>query len=210
MKGMGIMLKRLYKQTRQIDRLDNRLAESLLGSSQYFTKVLGEPARDNSGFLFPVKDGALSSIKVGYEVDNKFLGKVYGMVLDGRVAARGSTRCCSEKAELAYSGIVLKGAPFFKPPKKTSPGKEGLLVQALNRDQHILDMCRSIDAEFLRVFFDYRQEVWRIQMRPYGGSVVALMFPPMRYKVMLPRGHAQVMYAVLKGIASVIQKLQRI
>ncbi|HBL23838.1 MAG TPA: hypothetical protein DDZ40_06940 [Deltaproteobacteria bacterium] len=200
------LLERVFKTTRQLDRLDKALADSLLNSSRYFTGVLGEPIRDNSGFLFPGEDGLLSSLKVSYEVDNKFLGKIYAMVVDGKVAA-GSTNCSSENAELCYSGMILKGSPFFKRSRQKGNGQAGYLVKSLNQDQRILDMCKSLDTEFLRVFFDPKQGAWRIQIRPYGGSVVVLMFPPMRYKVMLPKGHAKGMYTVLKSIASVIQKL---
>lgn len=200
------LLERFYRRTRQVDRLDKALANSLLNSSRYFTGILGEPVRDNSGFLFPGEDGFLLSLKVSYEVDNKFLGKIYAMVVDGKVAA-GSANCSSEKAELCYSGMILKRSPFFKRSRRKGIEQTGYLVQSLNQDQHILNMCKNLDTEFLQVFFDSVQGVWRIRIRPYGGSVVVLMFPPMRYKVMLPKGHAKEMYAVLKAIASVIQKL---
>jgi hypothetical protein len=203
---MRLMLKRFCTPVKRVERLEKRLVDSLRNSSQYFTKVLGEPTRDRDGFLFPIDGSALFSIKVRYEVDNKFLGKIYGMIVDGRVAAQ-NIHDASEKAELSYSGILSKGIPFFKSPRQNGHIKTGGLVQALNQDHAILSMCKNIDLEFLRVFYDHQEEVWRIQARPYGGSVVAMIFPPARYNVMMPKGHAELLYSVVKGIASVIQKL---
>jgi hypothetical protein len=43
-----------------------------------------------------------------------------------------------------------------------------------------------------------------MEMRPYGGSFIHLMLPPMRYNVMLVEEQADLIFSIMKRIAELI------
>jgi hypothetical protein len=191
-----------------IPKLDKRAFATLLGNAAYFRKEFGEPEREPDGFTFAGGRGQpLARLRVRYEVDKRFLGKVFAMVVEGRVAP-GRVDCRNQRLELYYTGFVAKGMPFFRPMKGKGVGRvrEVTLANSLNSDENLLKACRKLDLEYLRVFYDAQQELWRIQARPYGGSIVMLMVPPMRYNVMLPTGCAEEIMCVIKKIATLLEK----
>ena len=47
--------------------------------------------------------------------------------------------------------------------------------------------------EYLKIFKDLPKDVCRILYRPFGGSFVSLLFPPVKYRVKLPDKHNQYM-----------------
>lgn len=190
----------------RVARSEEKVYESLWKNSDYFVNTLGQPTRDGLALVFAGREHPLGGLRVRYVEERKFLGKIYATVVEGRVANTGRVRE-KQKVELQYAGFFLKGMPFFKPVrgKGTSPEKSVLLANRLNGDKFLLDACRGLDLEFLRVFYDGQEEAWKIQMRPYGGSMVCLMFPPMSYNVALPKGHGEKIICVMRRIADLLQ-----
>lgn len=186
---------------------DEKITQSLLNNCQYFVNTLGEPAREGESLVFPQANHHFASFRVRYVEESKFLGKIYAMVVEAKVAPRKRSYG-DQKAELFYPGYVVRQRPFFKAVEKQKNGQQSsaALVEALNRNSRLLDACRNLDLEYLRVFYDQQEEVWRIQVRPYGGSLVHIMLPPMRYNVILPKGHAEEIMVVIKHIAALLKE----
>jgi len=61
-----------------------------------------------------------------------------------------------------------------------------------------------MDCEFLRLFFDPQEEVLKMEMRPYGGTFIHLLFPPMQYNVVLVNEQAELIFSIMKRIAEII------
>ena len=135
---------------------------------------LGEPKKEGQSFLFKVNTSSLKDVRVCYEIERKFLGKIYALVFEGRVPAPRPPERFSP-IRLSYSGMVKKGRPFFSDDAKAGNNP---LVKKLNRnDELLLDLCQPQDLEYLRIYRDAQEEVCRIRCRPFGGSFVYQLFP---------------------------------
>jgi hypothetical protein len=129
------------------------------------------------------------------------------MVLEGKFAWQKMLNT-SEKIELRYSGFFKKGRPFFIPvPSKKGGDNENVVLRLLNQEESLIEECGKLDLEFLKIFFDPQEEIWRVQVRPYGGSFIHLLFPPMRYNVMLVKDQAELIFSIMENIACLISKL---
>jgi len=186
--------------------IDERAFQSLRNNSQYFINLLGEPQKGENGFIFSIKDLPFVSFTIRYDIDKKFLGKIYVMVLEGKVSG-GEDSSVSGKMELRYSGFIKKGKPFFVsiPARKEKRDRNGVL-QLLNGDGRLIEECRSLEIEFLKVYFDFQEKVWRVQVRPYGGSYIKILLPPLKYQVVLVKEQAKLVFSVMKRIAELITR----
>jgi hypothetical protein len=174
-----------------------RFLEKIIGD---FSQGLGKPEKEGQSFIFKENTSSLKDVRVCYEIERKFLGKIYALVFEGRVPVpRSSERFTPIR--LSYSGMVKKGRPFFKDDAK---GAKNPLVQRLNGNEQLLDLCRSQDLEYLKVYRDTKKELCHIRFRPFGGSFVRLLFPPLNYGVKLPDGHARYMIESMKLISEAI------
>jgi len=186
------------------ETLDKKAKNSLWNNSQYFISLLGEPREERNGFIFPLKDLPFSDFKIRYDIEKKFLGRIYVMVLEAKFGRQKKIHA-SERIELRYSGFFKKGRPFFAYVSSKNAGTNGnALLRLLNNDEDLIEKCRKLDIEFLRLFFDSHEEVWKIEVRPYGGSFIHMMFPPMRYNVMLVKEQAELIFSIMKRIAELI------
>jgi hypothetical protein len=187
--------------------MDEKIIQSLLSNCQYFIDTLGNPAMEGGSVVFPPQNYPFVSFQVRYAEERKFLGKIYAMVVEGKVAP-GKRDRGDQRAELFYRGILANRKPFFKSMKGGMNWQQSsaALVKALNRDSRLLDASSKIDLEYLRVSYDQGEEVWNIHVRPYGGSFVHIMLPPIRYNVMLPKGHAEGIMVVMKLIAVLLKE----
>jgi hypothetical protein len=189
------------------DTLNKKARESLWNNSQYFINLLGEPMEEEDGFFFPLKGKAspFSSFKICYEIEKKFLGKIYAMVLEARFTWPKEIRP-AERIELHYSGFIRKGTPYFAYISSKKTGINGNeLFRLLNHDRDLIDQCWKLEIEFLRMFFDPQEDLWRVQARPYGGSFIHLLFPPMQYNVILVKEQADLIFSIMKRIAGLIK-----
>ena len=154
-----------------------------------FSKILGEPEQEKQRFIFKINKTYLKNIQVYYEVDKKFLGNIYSLIFEGCIPLHGITGKFPP-LHLSYSGTIKKGRPFFDCDKK-----EGVnpLARKLNKNEKLLNMCWQQDLEYLKIFKDLPKDVCRILYRPFGGSFVSLLFPPVKYRVKLPDKHNQYM-----------------
>jgi hypothetical protein len=184
--------------------IDEKAFQSLRNNSQYFINLLGEPQKGENGFIFSIKDLPFKSFTVRYDIDKKFLGKIYVMVLEGRVSG-GENSSVRGRIELRYSGFIKKGKPFFTfvPVRRETCDGNGVL-QLLNGDQRLIEECKRLEIEFLKVFFDFQEKTWRVQVRPYGGSYIKILLPPLNYQVVLVKEQAKLVFSVMKRIAELI------
>jgi len=180
--------------------IDKKAKDSLWKNSQYFIEVLGEPREEGNELIFPLKDLPFSGFKIRYDIERKFLGRIYAMVIEAKFVQRKMFHA-SGRIELRYSGFFKKGKPFFRtiPLKKGSSDEDGVL-KLLNGDQRLIQECSKLDIEYLRLFIDSREEVWKVEVKPYGGSLIHMMLPPMRYNVILIKNQAELILSIMKNI----------
>jgi hypothetical protein len=171
--------------------------EEMIGD---FSRILGEPKQELQWFVFQVNTPYLKNVQVCYEIEKRFLGKIYALIFEGRVPILRTSDHYSP-IHLSYSGKVKKGRPFFEEDHAT---RKNPLVQKLNRNDKLIELCWSQDLEYLKIYCDVQEEVCRIRYRPFGGSFVRLLFPPLRYSVKLPDRHAQYMVKSMKLIGEAV------
>lgn len=186
---------------------DKRVLNSLQRSAGHFASLLGQPRQAGNDLIFSTKDIPFTSFKIGYDVVNKFLGKIYVLVAEARFCTKNQPPT-GMGIELRYSGFFRKNKPLFEVRSPKHGSVQGSrLVNKLNGSQRLLDACLNLDLEYLRLIFDRQQETWKIQARPYGGSFVYTMLPPMRYPVNLPGNHARLIVSVMKDIVQVVEHM---
>jgi hypothetical protein len=185
------------------EALDKQAKDALRINAEFFFPLLGEPreAGNELSFSLKEKDFPFTGFKIRYDIDKKFLGRIYAMVLEATFGRQKQIHSLT-KIELRYSGFVKKGTPYFACASSTKAEADGnALLRLLNEDQTLIETCRKVDIEFLKVFFDGTEEEWKVQVRPYGGSFVHLLLPPMRYNVILVKEQAALIFSVMKRIA---------
>jgi hypothetical protein len=190
-------------------RLDSKLISGLRLDSGPFVERLGEPRLEERGFSFSPGNEPFRKFTIGYGLNKKFLGKIYLMTLEGvlpvlvPVSSAGSL-------ELGYAGLVRKGRPFFALKGSKDEGlMERRLIAVLNNRQSLLDACWGLEVEFLKILFDPREGSARIQVRPYGGSLLRIMVPPLHYHVRLIPEQAALIMTVMNRIGGIINELLR-
>lgn len=184
--------------------IDQRAFESLVLHSSHFARVLGEPKRMDMALAFSGKGLSFPQLKVRYDVVKKFLGKVYVMVLKGQFLSDNLPPKTAQ-VELRYSGLIRRTMPRFVSSEKTGNAYGERIMKALNRDERLLEKCLKLDLEYLKVRFNRQQEVWEVELRPYGGSQVHLLVPPMRYNVMLPKEQADLIIPVMNQVVALVR-----
>ena len=111
--------------------------------------------------------------------------------------------------DLRFSGFIRRGEPFFvmkRASREKGPGEE--LVQWLNKDQGLLAECLRLEVEYLKVLFDPLDGGGRVQIRPYGGSLIQMALPPLKYHVKLIREQAELFLSVMERIGNLYQSFQ--
>ncbi len=184
--------------------LDKKAKESLWNNSQYFIGLLGEPREEGNRLIFPLKNLPFVGFQIRYDIEKKFLGKIYVMVLEGKFVWQKMFNT-PEKIELRYSGFFKKGRPFFIPVRSKKGRDNGnVVLRLLNQEESLIEECGELDLEFLKIFFDPHEEIWKVQVRPYGGSFIHLLFPPMRYNVTLAKEEASLIFSIMKRVAQLM------
>lgn len=186
------------------ETLDKKAKESLRSNSQYFIGLLGEPREEGNILVFPLRNLPFVGFHIRYDIEKKFLGKIYVMVLEGKFV-RKKMFDTSEKFELRYSGFFKKGRSFFTPvPLKKGVDDGNVVLRLLNQEESLIEECGELDLEFLKIFCDSQENVGRVQVRPYGGSFIHLLFPPMRFNVTLAKEQAALILSVMKRVAQLM------
>ncbi len=182
---------------------EEKARQSLENDSRRFSPFLGEPRKDGDGCAFPTRDLPFASFHVRYDIERKFLGRIYVMRVEGSLW-EGKTFSTAGRIELRYLGFFRKGRPHFVfVPSKRAQDDEGAgMLTALNGDSSLIEQCRELEVEHLRIFFDGK--AWKVQVRPYGGSYIKVLFPPLQYHVPLGKEQAERILSVMKRIAIVI------
>jgi hypothetical protein len=180
--------------------IEEKAFQSLKTNVQHFAKLVGEPRKEGKGFAFPTGDLPFQSLHIRYEIEKKFLGKIYVMVVEAGWP-QGEILPPSERMELRYSGFFRKGKPFFlSVSSKKADDRGSRALKMVNEDRSLLDECWKLDIEFLRVFFDFGEKAWKVQVRPYGGSFIKIVLPPLQYRVPLGQEQTELILSVMKRI----------
>ncbi len=185
-------------------QLDSKLISCLRNDSGPIIELLGKPQLEAQGFSFPVGNHPFHQFIIGYALHRKFLGKIYLMTLEGILTVSAPVFIAGS-LELRYSGFIRKGRPFFALRGHSEPqGTESRIISILNSNQGLLAECWKLEIEFLKIFFDHRAASWKIQVRPYGGSLLRIILPPLHYHVRLVPEQAVLILTVMKRIAGMI------
>ena len=190
-------------------QLDSKLISCLRLDLGPFIERLGEPQLEDRGFSFPPGNHPFHRFTVGYTLHKKFLGKIYLMTLEGKWAGRALVPSAGS-LELRYAGFIRKKRPFFTRRGCSEwNGTENTIISRLHHDQTLLEDCWKLEIEFLKIIFDPREGSCRIQARPYGGSLLKIMLPPLHYHVRLVPEQAVLILAVMNRIAEIFNKLNK-
>jgi hypothetical protein len=190
-----------------LTRLDSKLISCLRLDLRLFTEQLGDPQWEDQGVSFPSGAHPFHHFTVGYALNNKFLGKIYLMTLEGTVTGPMPVTVPGS-LDLCYPGFIKKGRPFFtRKDYGGLLGTESRLLSLLNNNQELLEECWRLEIEFLKIFFDPREGLARVQVRPYGGSLVRIILPPLHYHVRLVPEQAVLILAVMNRIAESIKHI---
>jgi hypothetical protein len=190
-------------------RLDSRLISGLRLDAMPFVECLGEPQLDERGFSFLPSSEPFSKFTIGYGLDKKFLGKIYLMTLEGVLTVLAPVSSAGS-LELGYRGLLRKGRPHFTLKGSTNPGVLGNRLRAvLNNSQGLLEACGGLEIEFLRILFGPQAGSVRIQVRPYGGSLLRITVPPLHYHVRLIPEQATLILKVMNQIGGIVNQLIR-
>jgi hypothetical protein len=180
--------------------IEEKAFQSLKTNVQPFAKLVGEPRKEGNGFSFPSGDLPFQSLHIRYEIEKKFLGKIYVMVVEVEWP-QGEILPPSGRMELRYSGFFRKGRPFFiSVPSKKTDDRGRRVLSMVNEDRSLLNECRKLDVEFLKIFFDFGEKMWKLQVRPYGGSFIKIVLPPLQYSVPLGQEQTVLILSVMKRI----------
>ncbi len=187
---------------------DPELISCLRTDSKPFTEVLGEPRLEGQGgFSFPVGSLPFRHFTIGYDLNKKFMGKIYLLTVEG-ILTGYAPLLPSVCLELRYAGFIRKGKPFFALRGYSQPkGPEGGIISLLHSDQDLLEECWKLEVEFLKILFEPLEGSCKIQVRPYGGSLLRIILPPLHYHVQLIPEQAVLILAVMKKIAGIIKDI---
>lgn len=190
-------------------RLDSQLISGLRLDSGPFIESLGEPQREERGFSFSPGNEPFRKFIIGYGLNKKFLGKIYLMTLEGVLTVLVPVSVAGI-LELGYKGFVRRGKPYFALRGSHDQGVlENRILAILNNSQGLLEACRGLEVEFLKIFFDPREGTAKIQVRPYGGSLLRIMVPPLHYHVRLIPEQAALIMTVMNRIGGILNQLLR-
>jgi hypothetical protein len=189
--------------------VDSKLISCLRTDSKVFIEALGEPQLEGRGFSFPAQNLPFHYFTIGYDLDKKFLGKIFLMTLEG-ILTGYAPLLPSVCLELRYAGFIRKGEPFFALRGNSKPkGPEGGIISLLHSDHGLLEECLKLEIEFLKIRFEPLEGSCKIQVRPYGGSLLRITMPPLHYHVRLVPEQAVLILAVMKRIGGIIKDFNR-
>ncbi|MBI5586420.1 MAG: DUF3156 family protein [Deltaproteobacteria bacterium] len=190
----------MLKQTSSPILLSAKLISCLIPDVAPIIETLGEPSKEEGGLSFPVQNTPFKRLTAGYELKKYFLGRIYHLVLEGRLAILAPV-AFSGTMKLNYSGLLRKGAPFFTfkdPHGVKTPGRG--LVRMVNDDQGLREECLRLDLEFLEVHFDPLAGWARVRISPYGGSLIHVFLPPLNYHVKLMQEQTMLLLSVMQRL----------
>lgn len=153
--------------------VDNRAWKALHLVADDFKSFASVTAKKHN---FVEMDGCRMGVKdmsASYAVTNKWMGRIYVFRWQCRIPDAKSAN--NLKIVLKYSGSWGKrDARFFS---KSSSS----LVDSLNSDQKLMEICRTIDFERLEIQYSAAEKAWRLEVRPNYGDFIWMLIPPVRY-----------------------------
>lgn len=153
--------------------IDNRAWNSLKIVTEEFNNFSPIKTRENNHIDLDSERYGILKMYTSYKVINKWMGRVYHfrwncVIHDQRPES-------NQSIQLVYGGAFGKKEPNFKSSTSRS------LVNLLNTDKEVLDICRSIDFEKLEIIYSKKEGVWQIEFWPNYGDFIWILIPPIRY-----------------------------
>lgn len=154
--------------------VDNRAWKSLMLVTEEFKNYSAINKRENNKIDLDAKKYGIQTMYTSYKVINKWMGRVYhfkwNCVIEDRKPAN------NHSILLKYGGNLFgKREPHFH--SKTIPK----LIELLNRDKELMDICTTIDFEKLELKYSKEENAWNIEFWPNYGDFIWILVPPVRY-----------------------------
>lgn len=115
----------------------------------------------------------VKDISASYAVTNKWMGRIYVFRWQCRIPDKKPAN--NLKIALKYSGSWGKRDARFVSKSASS------LADCFNKDQKLMEICRTIDFERLEMQYSVEEQAWRLEVRPNYGDFIWMLIPPVRY-----------------------------
>lgn len=114
----------------------------------------------------------VDELYTSHKIINKWMGRVYIFKINAVVQAQFTQDMVIK--------LTYKREKGSNQPKFISRYSSDLLDQ-LNANKAILNICREIDFEKLELKFNAEERKWEIEIWPNYGDFIWMLIPPLRY-----------------------------
>lgn len=144
----------------------------------------------------------VEELSASYKIINKWMGRVYIYTWMWTLHDKGPEEDLVIKCEFSVKMKTGRQVRFFS--KSHAP-----LVEWLNQDKRIKELCNSIDYELLELRYSSREQRWRVEMRPNYGDFIWILLPPVKYARKPKPQEIQDTMSLIKRLAKLIKKEER-
>lgn len=152
--------------------IDNRADNSLFIVSTDFKKHIDIQNHNYNKVELCCSKVGLNELYTSYKIINKWMGRVYIFKIHGTINHPYSKDI---SVSLKYKGKLGNTTPVFVSRENSA------LLESLNNDQELINICKDIDFEKLDITYDSSSEKWNIEIWPNFGDFIWMLIPPLRY-----------------------------
>lgn len=116
----------------------------------------------------------VEQLRASYKIINKWMGRVYIYTWSWSLHDDSPQEDIVIKCK--YSGKMGGKRTVRFVSKQQTP-----LLDALNQDKQIMQLCHSVDYESIELRYSRPDQCWHIEMRPNYGDYIWILLPPVRY-----------------------------
>lgn len=166
-------------------------------SSHGKKRLFGKPRRN------------IESISLWYYEEKKFLGSIFDLTVGAEVGYTRASDSRPVKLKLCYEGFVKRGKAYFKPEKKSDSSDAVRMIEVCNQDDKLIRCVDGLDIKEMLitgVIDGEGRRKWEITVKLLSGAFVWMVFPPMKYRVKLPKEHVKLMLKTIYRIVGIVNK----
>jgi len=178
--------------------VDSRADNSLFLVSNDFQDFSSVISRSYNKVELNCSKTGLNELYTTYKIINKWMGRVYIFKIYGTINHPYTEDIW---VSLKYKGNFKSSTPVFF-SRKSNP-----LLEILNMDKEIINICKAIDLEKLEIKFDCQNNKWSIEIWPNFGDYIWMLIPPLRYMRRPSQIEVQQTYELMKRLSKMINKL---
>lgn len=178
--------------------IDNRawkVLRTVAGDFQSFASI--DSVEENHIRLNGTKLG-VAQLSASYRIINKWMGRVYVYTWTWSLPDDSVQDDLFISCKYKSSKSALKEVQFVS--KQSSP-----LLQTLNNDKVIKQLCNSIDYEAIEIRYSREKKEWQVEMRPNYGDFIWILMPPVKYARRPKQQEIQDTMRLIKRIAQLLK-----